>query len=81
MCVYLMKIHGIRRVYYSDANGDICCQKLNQIIDDDDEDRHFSHGLKLMVLRCTCGGSIVGKKLPLTREQKTYLISLSPRGR
>jgi hypothetical protein len=75
MCIYLMKIHGIRRVYYSDASGNICYQKLNQI--DDEEDQHFSHGLKLMVVRCTCIGSIAAKKLPLTREQKTYLMSLA----
>jgi len=74
MCNYLMKIYGIRKVYYSDADENICCQKLNQM-DDDSGDHYFSHGLKLMSIYCS--GSIIGKKIPLTREQKTYLISLS----
>lgn len=74
MCMYLMKIHGVRRVYYSDAHGDICYQNMNQ---HDDLDYHVSHGLKLMITRCICSGSLVDKKFPLTRKQKTYLISLT----
>ena len=67
MCVNLMKMNGIKKVYYSDTNGNICCQKVSQISDDE---IYVSHGLKLMI----GDGGYANKKLPLTRGQKTLLI-------
>lgn len=74
MCVNLMKWHGIKKVYYSDANGNMCCLKLNQV--DEEIEVHVSHGLKLMIFRCTCTGTIGTKKLPLTKSQKNYILKM-----
>lgn len=30
-CIKLMRLVGIRKVYYSNSNGDIVCEKLNNI--------------------------------------------------
>jgi hypothetical protein len=75
MCVYLMKVHGIKKVYYSDGHGNLCCQKISQMCDE--VDYHISHGLKMMISHCKHSGDIIGKKLPLTRKQKNHLISLA----
>lgn len=71
MCVNIMKSNGIKRVYYSDEDGNMCVLKLNQI---DNEDTYASHGLKLMIMHCTCTGTLQNKKLPLTKSQKSFLI-------
>jgi tRNA(Arg) A34 adenosine deaminase TadA len=67
MCINLMKAYGIKRVYYSDIDGNICFMKLNQI----DCDNYFSQGLIVMIRQTS---DIKTKKLPLTKSQKTYLI-------
>lgn len=74
MCINLMKWHGIKKVYYSDSNGCLCCLKLNNI--DNETEIHASHGLKLMILRCNCNGNIATKKLPLTKTQKNFILKL-----
>lgn len=71
MCVNLMKLYGVKRVYYSDSNGNICYQKIDQLVD---ENTYMSHGLKRMAKNWNRNGSIFSKKLPLTRAQKTFLI-------
>ena len=68
MCVNIMKSYGIRRVYYSDDQGNMCCQKVNQL--DEATELYASHGLKMMIINCTC----MGKKLPLTKMQKSTLL-------
>ncbi len=30
-CLYYMKLYGVKSVYYSDENGDIIKEKINQI--------------------------------------------------
>lgn len=73
-----MKWNGIKRVYYSDCEGNLCYIKLNQLkneVDDDsDGEVYASHGLRLMILRCTCMGTLGHKRLPLTRRQKNYIV-------
>lgn len=69
MCVNLMKEFHISRVYYSNAQGDLCCQKIAQW---NEEDFHVSHGLRLMIDRH--GHEIRTCHLPLTKAQKTQLF-------
>lgn len=66
MCVNLMRLHGVKRVYYSNVDGEMCCQKISQLTEE--IDGHFTHGLRLMIQRHS------DKKFPLTKLQKNYLI-------
>lgn len=72
MCVNLMKIHGVKKIYYSDSDGNICCEKVSQC----EDDMYASHGLKLLISRCVSGGLSCGQKLPLTKSQKKHLYQL-----
>jgi tRNA(Arg) A34 adenosine deaminase TadA len=67
MCLNMMKINGIHRVYYSDNNGNLICQNINQL---NNNDCYFSHGLILFVNN---DATWISKKLPLTRLQKKQL--------
>lgn len=69
MCVHLMRIYGIYRVYFSNENGEICCQRVNRI--DSDEWDHMSRGLTIMVVRQ--GNMLKSGRLPLTKKQKTLI--------
>jgi tRNA(Arg) A34 adenosine deaminase TadA len=69
MCSYLMRIYGIKKVYYSTEQGEICCQNLTQL---SQEPPHFSHGLRLMIQHDF--NLIQNKKLPLTKSHKNFLI-------
>lgn len=72
MCANMMKIYGVKRVYYSNSSGEICYQKVDQLIDD--PVIYSSHGLQLMIQQHT--QFVKSYKLPLTKQQKTYLIYL-----
>lgn len=69
-----MKWNGIKRVYYSDIEGNLCYIKLSQVDDEEDVEVYASHGLRLMILRCNCTGTLGHKRLPLTRSQQTYIL-------
>ena len=71
----LMKWYGVKRVYYSDHEGNICYIKLNQ--PNQEIEIHTSHGLRLMILRCRSQGTIGRQRLPLTKEQIKYLLETS----
>ena len=43
MCIYIMKLYGINKVYYSTGNGAIKCERVRDI-----EETHYSKGL----IRC-----------------------------
>lgn len=72
MCINLMRMYGIKKVYYSDCDGNMCYQKISRIPEDFED--HVSHGLKIMVRCCIYDGSIVHKKLPLTKTQKSLCM-------
>ena len=75
MCVNMMKLYGIKKVYYSNANGELCCRKIShyRAALSSESAMHISHGLRLMTQRCV-RGRMANKKLPLTKEQKTCLM-------
>jgi len=74
MCVNLMRVHGIYRVYYSNDKGELCWQKISQI--EGEEWEHVSRGLTVMVIRQ--GKQIRAARLPLTKEQKNRLFIKKP---
>jgi hypothetical protein len=73
MCIHMMKQLGIYRVYYSNDQGEICFRKVNQI---QDENAHISRGFLLMISQSS--KTIKVAKLPLTKKQKTEIISRKP---
>jgi len=70
MCVHMMRIHGIYRVYYSNDKGELCGQKVSQI--EGEEWEHVSRGLSVMIIRQ--GPTLRAARLPLTRKQKNNLF-------
>ena len=70
MCIHLMRIHGICRVYYSNEKGELCWQKISQI--EGEEWEHVSQGLAVMIVRQ--GKDIRVARLPLSKEQKNKLF-------
>jgi tRNA(Arg) A34 adenosine deaminase TadA len=64
MCVNMLKMYGVKRVYYSTPDGGLCCQKVKSL-----DDSHVSHGLRLMLSR-----DQYSSKLPLTRDQKRLIL-------
>ncbi len=72
MCVNLMQVYGIHRVYYSTDDGDICFQKVTQMIAEDSDTRHVSRGLAVMIIKWPSYVKVA--RLPLTKKQKNDLF-------
>jgi hypothetical protein len=70
MCVYMMQLYGIYRVYYSDDKGEICCQQISDMIK---KDAWMSKGLFQM--KVMWGTSIRTTRLPLMKKHKTLLLT------
>jgi hypothetical protein len=68
-----MKMYGIRKVYYSTNEGLIVHQNIVQLYEE--RTTHVSHGLMCMTRLHT--EMIKTRKLPLSKSQKTYLLSLT----
>src|SRR5205814_1586564 len=75
MCVYLMQLYGIYRVYYSNDQGQICYQKVSDYTESSDywASRGASRMLEIW------GRNLKQAKLPLSRHQKNRLLNQSPR--
>jgi hypothetical protein len=69
MCINLMRIYGINRVYYSNEKGELCWQKISHI--EGIEWEHVSRGLHLMMFHY--GDQMGIARFPLTKEQKNKL--------
>lgn len=66
MCIYMMAIYGIYRVYYSDDAGQIRCEKISQITPD-----HYSDGLILSLKNDPVSYSL---KIPVPPDIKRVLL-------
>lgn len=71
MCINMMYWFGIRRVYYSDSNGNILCSKIADLLDDNEF--YVSHGLRMLITTQLNYISSVTFKLPLTKKQKKII--------
>lgn len=70
MCINLMNMFGLRRVYYSNDKGELCYQKLGHNCDV--EENYVSHGLEMMIQERP--EYVKNCKLLLTRSQKNLLV-------
>jgi tRNA(Arg) A34 adenosine deaminase TadA len=74
MCINLMRTYGIKKVYYSDSMGNLCCQTIEHLFE---SCAHLPHGLKLMIQSNTSTSKVPSYhhlKLPLTKDQKRLLL-------
>jgi hypothetical protein len=71
MCIYMAKMYGISRYYYSNDDGNICCEKVSDMDPD-----HTSMGLQMMVdRRYAKHARHEPRKLPVSRRTKRRLHS------
>lgn len=74
LCVNLMKTFGIKKVFYSNKEGDIACKNVCEI---NDEDTYFCHGLRsTKVFDLRSDEKTKYARLPLTPTQKNTLKNL-----
>ena len=79
MCINMMKKFGIYRVYYSDENGCISYQRVDQMQSDSEKSDteinvdYFVRGLSRM--KSSWANHIKMARLPMTKKQKTLLIA------
>jgi len=71
MCINLLKQHGIKKIYYSDAQGNLWVQKVNQMYAEGEI--YVSHGLRLMIEKCQHNGTLNTQHLPLSKAQKAHI--------
>jgi hypothetical protein len=72
MCEHLMRQFHIYRVYYSDHNGEICCQRIDE--QNCEGIGKVSHGLVLLIEKM--GDDIRTANLPLSKQHKTTIFRL-----
>lgn len=68
MCIYLLRLYGVKRVYYTNQQGDLCYQNINHI----EQIVYCSHGLILMINKWH--DTQINYKLPLTKTQKRLIF-------
>jgi hypothetical protein len=66
----MMQLYGVYRVYYSNEKGQICCQKVSDLIE---AEPWISKGLFQM--GALYGDKLKVARLPLPKKYKTLLVS------
>ena len=72
MCIYLMRLYGIYRVYYSNSQGHIVCRKLDEMAS---TETWMSIGVDQM--KSKWGSDLKTFRLPLNKRQKRQLLGQS----